>query len=870
MNLLNKLTIKNLKLNKKRTIVTIIGIILSMAMISAVIGMVSSFKHSLIVYEKTTRGNFHYKFENVMENDLVYFDNNRNIENYYLSQDIGYAKLENSQNENKPYAFLLGMDNLALKNLSVNLLEGEYPQNDTEVIIPRHLKTNGRINYKVGDKITLSVGKRMLDGDILNQNNPYNTDSNEKLDIMFTKEYTIVGIMERPGYGVEGYTAPGYTFITNIENSNINSNYTLYAYYNKSGLKNHIEVTADIIGMDRNLALKTKLGNNVIDEKEYFKAMENLKYYFNSNDTLIKLETNAREESIMQALYVVAIVVLVIIIVASIFCIKNSFDISITEKIRQYGMLSSVGATKKQIRKNVFYEAMILGIIGIPLGIFFGTLAAFILIKISNVLLSNELLVLYFKTSIIGIILSIVLGIITLYFSARKSAKKASKITPIQAIRNSGEIKINKKKIKSPRIIKKLFGVGGEVSYKNLKRNKKKYRTTVVSIIVCVSVFIGLYSFVNLAYRTIKLEYGEFNYNIYVSMNNSKNTLNYANMIKDLDSVKDYSILLNYGFNIINPNYTDDYKESIGYEKGETGYASVVSLGEKEYKKYLEELNLDYSDTLNKAIIINNYMYYKCDEDNKCRNIEMEITNYQPGDILKGNLDHDNKSQEIEIEVAKLTTKRPLGLENNFYNSYIIVSDEFLHNIIKNDNIIYVEMPIYSSDSDKLQDDIEKLFKEENYEEYHINNVDKSMQEMKSIYTLMAIFLYGFITVIALIGITNIFNTITTNMNLRRSEFATLKSVGMTKSEFNRMIRLESFFYGMKSLLIGIPIGIMLSYLIYRILITSNIEMTYEFPIGGIVISIVAVFLLIYVIMHYSVKKISKQNIIETIRNENI
>ena len=141
---------------------------------------------------------------------------------------------------------------------------------------------------------------------------------------------------------------------------------------------------------------------------------------------------------------------------------------------------------------------------------------------------------------------------------------------------------------------------------------------------------------------------------------------------------------------------------------------------------------------------------------------------------------------------------------------------------------------------------------------------------MKSLHLLIAIFLYGFVAVIALIGITSIFNTITTNMELRKREFATLKSVGMTTKEFNRMISLESFFYGTKSLLIGIPIGIFLSYWLSRLLNEGEDIVKYQIPFTSIFVSIIIVFLLITIIMKYSIIKINKQNTIETIRNENI
>ena len=200
------------------------------------------------------------------------------------------------------------------------------------------------------------------------------------------------------------------------------------------------------------------------------------------------------------------------------------------------------------------------------------------------------------------------------------------------------------------------------------------------------------------------------------------------------------------------------------------------------------------------------------------------------------------------------------------YSTLLIISDELydkLDSDIKDSVSIYID----SDNASKLQDEIDLILKDF---DYSLNNIEENVRMMESFYTLIAIFLYGFITVIALIGITNIFNTITTNMELRSREFATLKSIGMTTKEFNRMIRLESFFYGTKSLIIGIPIGCLLAYIIYRLLSADDSSMYFELPYPAILITIIAVFLLIACIMKYSIKKINKQNTIETIRNENI
>ena len=183
------------------------------------------------------------------------------------------------------------------------------------------------------------------------------------------------------------------------------------------------------------------------------------------------------------------------------------------------------------------------------------------------------------------------------------------------------------------------------------------------------------------------------------------------------------------------------------------------------------------------------------------------------GDIINGkyilneNI-HNISEDNISIEIADVVDSRPMGMKGLYPgDGILIVSDEFM-DAHKEYARNYISMGIDSSNPDKLQDDIDEYLKSETG--YSLYNVSKDMKSMQSMFLLISIFLYGFIIVIALIGITSIFNTITTSMELRSKEFAMLKSVGMTKKEFNKMVRLESVFYGTKSLLIGIPIGIIL------------------------------------------------------------
>lgn len=860
MNLLNRLTLKNLRLNKKRTLVTIIGIILSTALITGVATLVSSFRSTIIEYEKQDSGDYHYVFYNVPADDLKYIKNNRNVEDVYLNEDLGYSLLDGSKNEDKPYLYLKAYSKGSIEKLGIELKEGRLPENDNEVVISSHIKSNGGVEYKIGDELDLKLGERISDGESLDQGKALDEERSESFVLRNEKNYKIVGIIERPNFDIEPYTAPGYTVLTILNENDIKGSLNVYVRY--KDVKKHLATTAQIIGIDEQVLKRISDPSNGMISESDTEILGNAKYVFSKNDSLIRWENLEFKEATRNVLYTVSAIVIVIIIVTSVFCIRNSFEISITEKTRQYGMLASVGATSKQIRKNVLYEGLILGLIGVPVGILSGLIAIFVLLKvISHILKSFLGFEFIFTTNLLAIAISILLAGITIYLSARKSAKRASKISPIEAIRNTDDIKIKAKKLRTPRIIKSLFGVGGDISYKNLKRNRKKYRTTVISIIVSVSIFIAMSAFIEYAFGTTSVYYKDYDYNLIVNGRTSE--INQLLEIAKNDTVKKYSINRDLVAEVagreLRNHYTSEKKnadESLGMinSNDEKDYANLVAVGKDEYMRFLSKNGLKYDDVKDKVILNDSAKTYI---DSKKAYSMYRIYDYKKGDHISASID----GKSTDLEIAAIVDSVPMG--PYYSNGMFIVSDEFFDKY-KSKEDMSVSLYMDSSNPNEL----EEIVRKSNIGSY-VENIETIAKEQNAMMLAISIFLYGFIAVISLIGVTNIFNTITTNMELRQKEFANLKSIGMTKKEFNRMIRLESVLYGSKALVIGIPIGVGLSYLLFKAFGISY-EMTYELPFKAIGISIVVVAILIWVIMRFSLKKINKQNIIETIRKDNI
>lgn len=864
MQVLTKITIKNLKLNKKRTIGTLVGIILSVALICAVAGMATSLRQSLIQTASSNTGYWHLKLSNINKEDIEKLKNNRDIKDLNIINDVGYAKLAKSANENRPYIHLYSLDEKSFNNMELELVEGTYPQNNNEIAISKSIIDDAQVDLKIGDTITFNIGDRYIGDRMLSSgyefepaeltNEPENVDlilsempedstketdveRKEEIKVNFTKEFTIVGIMsenEQPIKPISFMYDAGYACVTNGLDEGETNAYIAF--------KNPLDSETSIDEI-----LRINLNSGEISEYSYSINYELLKWEsFNTN----------LGDSSLNMMIAVVIIVIAIIILTSVYCIKNTFSISLTEKIKMYGMLSSIGATKKQIKKSVIQEGMILSLIGIPVGILVGILLVYILVIAVRGALSGILDIVVFKITLLPILISIILGIVTVYLSCLSAARKAKKITPLEAIKSSNDIKIKSKKIKSPKIIKKIFGVGGVIAYKNLKRSKKKYRTTVISIAMSVFVFIASSTLINYAFEAMGGYYKDYDYNIKFSSTssdgqelkqilNDENFSNYTLLYKTNSILKitDMSKLSEFGKTVFIEN--DLYKNNeIPIE--------IYGLNSEDFKEYLEKLGVDYDKNKDKAVLLDYYSLYK-----EGKTIKNRLLTYSPNDSISGNVE----DKEFNVSISKITETVPDGLEGTYFYSAVIVLniDEYGNNF----NFV----PNMLTTNSEEPDDLAK--RSQKYDNMYVTNIASEVRFYDSVRLVVYIFAYGFIGIITLIGVTNIFNTLTSNIDLRQREFAMLKSIGMTKKEFNKMINLETLFYSLKALIFGIVLGLIASFAIYKAF-AQSLDYGFKIPMQAMLISILFVFVIVFIIMKFAIGKINKQNIIDTIRKENI
>lgn len=886
MQILNRLTIRNLKLNKRRTIVTIIGIILATALLTAVATMAVSLKESVTLRSKKVDGDFHLLLYDMTDKEKESVINNRQVESYYETHEVGYGVLDGCVNDSKPYVYIEALDSDTFEKAEINVTSGRLPEDDSEIVISSHIKTNGGVKYNLGDKITFDIGDRTYNGKKLYQNDTYRED--EQLEAKQTKTYKVVGICDRLPYGEEPRTAPGYSVITLANKADTSLNKSdIYLRFNKKALKDRYDLTADILGVDKTLFNKLNSGKLEDKEIQTLKSQLDKTHSYYINNSLIKYE--AFYDSSVAFVYNMAAVVMVIIIITSAVCISNSFAISINQKTKQYGMLASIGATPRQIRKNVFFEAAFMGVIGIVAGIGGGLSASYILVVLSNKMLIDtfEMSIVY-APSLLGVLLSIVLAIVTIVLSALVPAIRASRMSPIMAINHSEDIKIKSKSLKTPKLIGKVWGEGGVLAYKNMKRNKRKYRVITISIALSVSTFIALYGFMSLLTESVnRYANDKIDLRVYMSSYKSmsvdeanKKVSNIVNRINNETNITDFTFARGFYASLKDePKYSSDYKEVNKYEAGlaeNNGYyISIISLGNEEYGKYIKKLGISKETAQSGGILVDNtYQYINNGNDIKYFNI---YDGYKAGDVLTYRIDTSNSSKSLDnskssddttlydIRIVALSNERPFGYDNAYTSyGYLIVSDDYM-NRIDTKNTDSTLLNINCDDPNKAQD---ILVNEFNIGQNYIFNAAQERRNDEKLILTMKIFLYGFIAIVSLIGITNIFNTVTTGMELRGKEFAMLQSIGMTKKEFDKMIRLESVFYGSKALIIGVVSGTILSYVIY--ISAGESQLKYTLPLLAIVMSVIVVIILLLGIMKYSIAQIRKQNIIETIRNENI
>ena len=908
MNVFSKVTLESLKKNRTRTVVTIIGILLSAAMICASTTFVSSMQNFVLRCEIYSSGDWHGAVYDAAYKDYEDIRDSGKVSSAAYAQVLGYAKID-SANERKPYLYVLGGDAASgyFETMPVHLLLGTLPKDSTEIILPEHLTSNGKVNYKLGDTVTLDVGDRTLDGRRLGQDTPvYTYDSETQVEIMSgerlentePRTYTVVGIYERPTF--EDYSAPGYTALTAADPKSAEQS-PIHCYF------------------------KLHKPAGVYDFMKEMGYTQEYRYAYNTK--VLLYSGTAPFDSFLTAFYSLAAIIIALIVFGSVSLIYNAFSISVSERTRQFGLLSSVGATRKQLRRMVLFEALAVSIVGIPLGILVGIGGIGITLLLIGDKFSSIVRVdipMRLCVSWQAVVIAAVIALVTVLISAWIPSKRATSVSAVEAIRQSMDIKVSGRPVRTSKLAYKLFGLPGVLAGKHYKRNRKKYRTTVVSLFMSIVLFVSAAAFTD--YMMESAEGG---------LASDQFDLIYA-AESDASAAMTPDALLELLFS--EPNVTGGTYTKKQFLQGDISREYVTAM----YADRFADFGMEREDAVPKELSISGYLYFVADtEFNRLlekynlkeadyydrekplgialdRNIEFDrrLEKYVTLDTLKGDgcvieglyyveidgyyrkdsridengnkvvlyQNRDNENDIIELPYEESFAKYTLWSEKTIEEAPFFVSRSTPVAI----NMIYpysmlesvvpeaalnqfrnTEYFLTSSNHTASFENLATVLTENGLSSRQLFDYAANAETNRNVVTIIRVFAYGFIVLISLIAAANVFNTISTNISLRRREFAMLKSVGMTQKGFRRMMNYECLLYGSKALLLGLPVSCGITYLIYRA-VTTAYETSFHLPWAAIGIAVLSVFLVVFATMMYAMRKVKKDNPIDALKNENL
>lgn len=866
MNIFRKYTRESLKKNRTRTLVTIIGIILSMTLFTAVI----EGANSGIVYfremVKATDGPYHASLLDINSWQLDKLKNNSDIDKVAYIENTGVAKI-NSNNPDKPYIRVANMSSDYAELISLHLKQGRLPENENEIIIPDNLLSNGGVSLSEGDSVELELGDRMLDGESLSPSYPITEDVEETIENTESKTYTVVGIYSR--------------FSPEIDNRDSASYLALSVNPNKTSIDENVNVLFTV----KNISKYDKIAETIKNDLD-------LKAVYAHRD-LLGLYGVLGGSILADMIKAFAGFLIALIVVGSVSLIYNSFAISVSERTKQIGILKSIGATKKQIRACIRYEASLLSLIAIPIGIIIGCLGMgitlfFLRDNFSATSYDYSDIQIKLVISPIGLVLAAIICYITTLIAAWIPARRAIKITPLDAIRQTTDIKVSPKQLKTSKLTLKLFGFEAMMAKKNFKRNKKKYHFTIISIAASIILFIVTSSFCSYADRAIFSQFKTLHNDIYLHIWQDWDVKSLAEGLSKVDNVDEVGFIYeneNYDFSIDEDYLTKDCKKLY---KSLNKFTSSFSVGlqfmdDEDFNELCKKYDIDSSEYYNendiKALLKNDLTESLNSKNYSYNVIDKNLKNFDIRILTDGLSDYSEDAEIIDsiakapefkvgacVDVSDYVLYRQMVLIYP-YSMMDTVLEQKLHGLSPENEMIK-NIFIKAKDHKKANTNIEQYLISKGYSTTGLEDAKETIESELMLIGIVDVFSYGFIILMSLITVANIFNTISTSIMLRKKEIAMLKSVGMSESGVRKMLNYECINYGFKSLILGLPISIGLSYVLYKISSMNNV-FSYILPYRSIIIASISVFIVVFVSMLYSNSKIKKENTIDALKNEN-
>ncbi|MFD3158717.1 ABC transporter permease (plasmid) [Haloimpatiens sp. FM7330] len=826
----NKLIMQHLKKQPKRSISIILSIILAVCLITTIGIIGECIKNSAIENVKRTRGFYHLQYKNITKNNVNYIQNIKQVDKVGTLLLLGYCNNGNSSLN------IQGVSDNYFDMFYRPLIKGKYPKKSNEICIDEWYLKKLNIPTQIGQKIPLTLNKILM-----KDNKPVL--KKDKIPIMHktTQTFILSGILKDKAGSKVDNTAFGYVPLKTVENL-LPKNYLYYYSFLQINKNTDINTLKNKIDVNLNLGSE----NSEINYNLISASGENLKSK-------------------------IAVLILTLIVsIAAIAVIYNIFNMSIIDRIKEFGILRCIGFRPIHIKNLVIKEGLLLSIIGIPIGLFLGLLISKIVYLKVDQIYEQQKILFIFSNKIL--IFSALIGLITVLLSTLAPSKKASKVSPIEAVCGTKNLEVNiLKKRKWHKLIKNTFGNIGMISYKNLWRNKKRTKVTIISLSTTIILFITFSYFVTHMPVSNPEQYfknGQFKLQIernFIPQNGySKKDIEQIKLLPDIENVYEMKFLT--GNALLEDNFVkkDIIKDTyVQTTKDETTNKISTPISFKGYnddmlkilRKNIVKGSIDINKMKKEPIVL-----IGLDPSKKIS----KYLNLKVGDIITLNVTNDFKNEkfykkEQKFIVGGFVDKIPFSLIHN-QTLDIIASNDILKTLCPYDNFKRLDIKIEDPSKkdyvfSHLQKTSNKISGSKLYSFYE--DVASLKQAKRNINFLI----YSFITIIALIAILNIINTMNTSIIVRKNEFGIMRAVGFTKEHLKKSVLLEALFFAILSSILGILIsGISCSF------VKVLFEIQHGTPAIPMIIAFVLSTFISIIAVLVPIKKIVCDNIVDTIR----
>ena len=760
---------------------------------------------------------WHALYRNVDESTVMKLAAHHDVKTYGLRSDAGYMNLEDAT------VSMMYMDRTGMELYKVKLKEGQLPQKENDIVVSKGILEALGQNGKIGDTITV----------------PYQILKDDGLDYTKEKDFRICG------------------FLADNESSKEQKQYT--SLVSEAFLK--AEIPVEQVKYRFLLQVNGQKGNTTAD---YTETIQNIARQFGISEDDMNINKEYLAANYVDPATIPVIVgIMLIVVLAGIITIYSVYYVSMNQRVREFGKLKAIGATKRQLRQIVLREGMGVALFAIPIGLLIGTVAVKVVLlqfvehaKDSNVLITEAYKVvakgevqLYYWWIYL---LAIAVTLCTVYLSLMKPMRMAAKVSEIEAMRYQG----GSKRQKSSRKGYQFLNIG-RLTKRNLAENKKKSTITIVSMTVTgifVMMVATVLSCANPMESAKSSIVGQFEISPIVESGNKEHPeYEWAEVQKN---------------NPLNEGLKQQIEELDGVERVDVFTALKVSGGPFEEKIGTEFINgvpEEYAEELKKGITEGNVTYEELKSGDKVI-LDRALLHWYPdikvGDKLKLNIHDGDNTFQKEIEVAAIG-EYGTGLTN--YNC-LIMAKEGAEKLTINNSSSYFQVIADKDYDEALEASLQAIVDGSGRLQMRTWKNEYDTRENAIQMTRGAC--YAFIIILAAISIMNLINTMINSVHVRKKELGMMQAIGMSDRQLMKMLQLEGIFYTVGTLIISIGVGSLAGYPLF--LYAKRTGMfdisTYHYPVTAAIIIILTLFVIQMLLAIFIAKSVRKDSLIERIR----